>query len=361
MELGIRSKRHKCSPCKGGQILVGALFWIIAGAVLVLPFLRDPWKTDWDTPDRGRNLDTDLPFADDVANFDADFSAQLGSTLNDLIRSTGEAYFGMASEQLAQSGLVALERLAPGQRVYVAECAGCHGLTGDGSGPASGVLNPRPRNFRKGVFKFRSTRTGERPVRSDIFRTITNGLAGSAMPNFRLIPEELRWDLVEYVRYLSMRGEFEQMMLDLAWSEEELPDAAEVAGIIRSRWDERNLRSVYPSVAEPERDQASIERGRALFLDPQRGSCFSCHGATGRGDGPTANDYKDDWGYPIRPRDFSQGVFRAGSAPQDLYLSIATGIGGTPMGSFEGVLKPEEIWDLVHYVQALATGAGEAK
>jgi cytochrome c oxidase cbb3-type subunit 2 len=118
---------------------------------------------------------------------------------------------------------------------------------------------------------------------------------------------------------------------------------------------------VFPSVPEPPRDQASIDRGRGLFLDPQRGTCFSCHGESGRGDGPNAAAYEDDWGYPIRPRDFTRGVFRAGSSAQELYQSTATGIGGTPMASFESVLAPAEIWDLVHYVQHLAGGAEEAK
>ena len=361
MEKTLGSARGRAPRSSRGQVLIALLFWILAGAVLALPFLRAPWKTNWSAPDRGRNLETDLPFAEDVANFDREFAGQFASNLADLVRSTSEADFGASSARLAESGLVAVERLEAGAQAYLAQCAGCHGRAGDGSGPAAENLAPRPRNFRKGLFKFRSTRTGERPVRRDLFRTLTNGLSGSAMPSFRLLPEESRWDLVEYVRYLAMRGEFEQMLLDLAWNEEALPDAAEVAEIVSERWDERNLRSVHPSVVEKERDRASIERGRALFLDQQRGSCFSCHGPTGRGDGATADDYEDDWGYPIRPRDFTRGVFRAGSEPGDLYLSIATGIGGTPMGAFEGVLQPSEIWDLVHFVQFLAAGEQEAK
>ena len=86
-------------------------------------------------------------------------------------------------------------------------------------------------------------------------------------------------------------------------------------------------------------------------------ACVSCHGPEGRGDGPNADAYEDDWGYPIRPRDLTAGVFRAGSEGADLYRTIAVGITGTPMSSFAGALEPEEIWDLVHFVQSLPENA----
>ena len=53
------------------------------------------------------------------------------------------------------------------------------------------------------------------------------GLAGASMPGFRLIPSEERLDLTEYVRFLAVRGEFRQLMLDVAYDEEELPDPEE--------------------------------------------------------------------------------------------------------------------------------------
>ena len=226
---------------------------------------------------------------------------------------------------------------------------------GDGAGPAAIHLSPRPRNFRSGIFKFTSTNSGERPLPRDLFSTITRGLKGSSMPDFRLLSEELRWDIVEYVRYLGLRGEFEQTMLDLAWDEEELPDAQEVAEIVNRRWSPERLRPIYPGASETDRDQASVDRGRALFNDAARANCAICHGPEGRGDGANADVYDDDWGYPIRPRDLTAGVFRAGSEGADLYRTISAGIKGTPMSSFAGALAPEEIWDLVHFVQSLPT------
>ena len=107
------------------------------------------------------------------------------------------------------------------------------------------------------------------------------------------------------------------------------------------------------------RDAASIARGQEIFLDPNLTQCGICHGDTGRGDGVNADAYEDDWGYVLRPRDFTAGVFRVGEAPEDLWRSIATGINGTPMGAFDGNLTGEQIWDVVHFVQSLALGGGE--
>ncbi|TAJ18286.1 MAG: cytochrome c, partial [Planctomycetota bacterium] len=160
-----------------------------------------------------------------------------------------------------------------------------------------------------------------------------------------------------YVRSLAIQGEFEELALSLAQEDEELPAAAEVFEIVLERWSPARQHRVFPGVPETTADAASVERGRALFNDPQRGSCFSCHGSGGRGDGPTADAFKDDWGYPIRPRDFGAGVFRSGDDAQALYLAIASGIKGTPMGSFSGMFSGAEIWDLVHFAKDVAARA----
>jgi mono/diheme cytochrome c family protein len=327
------------------------VIWLFALFLFFAPFLRARYAMDPEGDDPTRAED-DFPFVEDVANFEEDFGLELGA----LITAAGEEWYGTASEPLRDAGVIDTARLPEGRRAYALHCIGCHGSMGDGAGPAARHLAPRPRNFRKGKYKFKATGGPARARRADLFRTITGGLAGSSMPNFELLAEQIRWDLVEYVRYLTVRGEFERMLLDAAWEEEELPgeeDIAELAEIVNGRWHPSGLRSIYPGAPETERDAASIERGRALFNDSSRASCFTCHGPGGRGDGPTADDYHDDWGYPIRPRDLTLGVFRAGSEGADLYRTIAVGISGTPMGSFEAVLSPEEMWDLVHFVQSL--------
>ena len=341
-----------------GSAGVAALFWLFALALFVLPFLRQPHlpddtsAEDWvDWPREAVNGDEladengppDLPWSVDVAFFQEDFETDLAEPI--------EGYFEPWFEK---TGLVDVRRLESGEREYSLNCIGCHGVNGDGAGPAARYLEPRPRNFRKGKFKFTSTSTGQRPRREDLLQTITRGLTGSSMPDFRLLPRERRLDLVEYVRYLAIRGEFEQLSVDFSWDEEELADLDEVAEILEDRWNDRDLQPVFPPIPDTPFDADSVARGRELFIDPGAANCAACHGETGLGDGPSAAAFRDDWGYPIVPRDLTTGVYRAGNTPQDLYRTIDTGINGTPMGSFGDALSPEQIWDLVHYVQSLA-------
>ena len=352
-----RGARREGRPRRRGSAPVVALFWAFALGLFCLPFLRERDGLGSEVGDFSR-AEEDIPYAEDVAGFEEDFDLPLG----DSIAGYAEQYFGRGSEELARADLVDESRLAQGQAAYALHCVGCHGTLGDGAGVAARLLAPRPRNFRKGLFKFKSTGSGQRPRRDDLFRTVTRGLAGSSMPEFRLLPEATRHDLVEYVRYLGIRGEFEQMLLDYAWEEEELPpedEAEELAEIVAERWSEDDLQAVYPSVPEVARTEASVDAGRALFADPAGASCFTCHGLEGRGDGPTSEDYLDDWGYPLKPRDLSLGVFRAGGEGIDLYRTIAVGITGTPMGSYAGSLSGEDIWHLVHFVESLSESGAQ--
>ena len=64
-----------------------------------------------------------------------------------------------------------------GETTYNHMCSFCHGLDGNGGGKARAYLYPWARDFRKGIFKFRSTPTGSLPLDSDIFKTITSRLS----------------------------------------------------------------------------------------------------------------------------------------------------------------------------------------
>jgi mono/diheme cytochrome c family protein len=333
-----------------GGAPLGALFWIAGLALLFLPFARPRAARGPEDGDPVRAASpTDRPFEADVARFEQ----ELGLPLRERLSSEAEARFGSGSPLQAEGVLLHPARLRAGAEAYGRHCVGCHGSTGDGAGPAARHLSPRPRDLRRGIFKFTSTAAGDRPLPEDLLDTITRGLAGSSMPDFRLLPEETRRDLVEYVRYVALRGEFEHLALDLAWEEEELPDFDEVQEIVVGRWEPSALRQSYPAVPEPPTDADSVVRGLALFRDGGVANCAACHGNAGQGDGPSAGEFLDGWGYPIRPRDLTSGIYRAGATPAALYHSIAHGINGTPMPAFQDSLTPEQIWDLVHSVQGL--------
>jgi mono/diheme cytochrome c family protein len=83
-----------------------------------------------------------------------------------------------------------------------------------------------------------------------------------------------------------------------------------------------------------------IQEGRLVYRVLQ---CWTCHGNTGKGDGPSASALLDDWEAPIRPFDFTTGNFKFGDSPADVYRTFNTGLTGTPMPSFyDTILYPKE-------------------
>ena len=102
------------------------------------------------------------------------------------------------------------DRLLLGAAVYRKRCMACHGLTGDGAGPAAEYLNPLPRDYRRGIFKFVSTPRGRKPRRIDLERTIRWGAKGTSMPSFRWLPDDELQAVIDYVILLSQRGEAER-------------------------------------------------------------------------------------------------------------------------------------------------------
>lgn len=78
-----------------------------------------------------------------------------------------------------------------GKAAYATNCEMCHGSKGDGNGPAGAAMNPKPRDF-SGPFK-----NGKKPA--EVFKSISEGLAGTAMAGFAHIPEEDRWGIVYHV------------------------------------------------------------------------------------------------------------------------------------------------------------------
>ena len=62
------------------------------------------------------------------------------------------------------SGPVWSDQHGRARGIYRQQCGHCHGTTGDGDGPTAALLNPYPRDYRRGLFKFKST---ERAAQAD--------------------------------------------------------------------------------------------------------------------------------------------------------------------------------------------------
>ncbi len=259
--------------------------------------------------------------------------------------------------------------LSDSAELYRQQCLHCHGPEGGGNGPTARFLDPKPRDYRLGIFKFTPLKDKAVPRRRDLYRILDEGVYGTAMPSFRRFSRAQLEGLVDYVRLLSMRGMVEK---DLR-STFEIDGSIPVEYVVESyrgvveKWrlseEDRALVVAYEAPVPPATSE-SLARGRELFNDAKTGNCFSCHGATGRGDGLSAftvdpetgekrSAYNDDWGVPILPRNLTVGLFRGGRRPIDVFRRIKAGINGTPMPALAGTLSDEDIWAVVHYVGTL--------
>jgi mono/diheme cytochrome c family protein len=228
---------------------------------------------------------------------------------------------------------------AEGRGLYRKHCASCHGVTGNGRGVMAAQVNPYPRDYRMGIFKFTSTPIGTKPLKEDLAYVIRNGITGSSMVKIPELTEEDIDALVDYVIFLSIRGEVERGMLylasDLDFTDPEEPESIYVPELAQSQ-DEDDLETweyqqedladtvtrvvgnwvdaADSALEVPERDKElvpddiallrdavqlagspiheSVERGRTLFLG-EKTACSKCHGKAGRGDGQQV-DY-DVW------------------------------------------------------------------
>ena len=283
----------------------------------------------------------------------------------------------------------------PGEKgIYRQLCASCHGESGQGRGPVAASQNPYPREFRHGVFKYKSTARKNKPIKADIARALRKGMSGSQMPLFNKLPDEKINALVDYVVFLAIRGEFERKLLSAAAFEldletdriynvalkknddsenkkklqSQLETATEILTGIADAWveaadgvEEFDLPD-FPLFGSETGDnraelEASIAKGRKLYLS-EEAACAKCHGESARGDGKQLPDYDDwtkDWTSKIDisptnlegllplmarggmkpqqllPRNIVEGKFRGGREPLDIYRRIRYGIVGAPM------------------------------
>lgn len=238
-------------------------------------------------------------------------------------------------------------RLNAGKAAFETYCSGCHGMAGDGRGPASPALRPPPRDFRLGKFKFAAVPSGQLPHDEDLLRTIQEGLRGTAMRSWRDIPEKDLLDIIQYLKTLSPRWRGRQP------GERIVPGPDPWQGR-RPEAESRGLR-VYHGLAqcytchpayesEPVIQAASRELlGREVVL---------------RADPFHPVPKESDYGVKLVPPDFTRDVVRSGETLADLYRSIASGIGGTAMPTWKGVLPDEDLWALAYYVRSLIDQRG---
>jgi DMSO reductase family type II enzyme heme b subunit len=208
-----------------------------------------------------------------------------------------------------------------GKQIYVKRCQACHGEKGDGKGPVAPHLDPRPRDFTLGAYKFRTTGSGEPPTDEDLFRVVTRGIPSTAMSGWTTLSEEERRLVIAYIKKFS--------------------DAFKEKGTL-----------VKPSKEVPASHEV-IAKGKELY---QKAKCWECHGQEGRGDGPAAPTLKDDAGDFIQAADLTKGWrIKGGREAREIFMRFSTGLDGTPMPSYADSFNEEDRWALAHYVRSLQT------
>jgi cytochrome c oxidase cbb3-type subunit I/II len=238
-------------------------------------------------------------------------------------------------QQLEAAGITmprSQEWIDYGKEVYERRCIGCHGVHGDGNGPAATFLyKQRPRNFTQGVFKFRLT---EDPLPSDgdMLRTITRGVRGTAMPPWYDLPLNDRLAVIQYIKYVL---------------------AADRSDPKRPAYFFVNAPPGQPLYipAPPPPTMAMITHGKDVWVQAK---CWECHGTTGKGDGEKAAGLTDDPGFTIHPANLTSGQFKSGPAVTDIYRTISTGLSGTPMPSFHDSFSDADRWALSYYILSLS-------
>ncbi len=279
---------------------------------------------------------------------------------------------------------------AGGPGLYQRHCVRCHAVEGSGQGPAARQLDPYPRDYRRGLFKFKSTPATLPPTDEDLHRVLRHGVPGTGMPAFGRLADEQREALVQHVKYLSLRGQFERAVMTEVARELDADDRlldpqdqerqptrydrqvqmleALLAEIAQPWQETRTYPAVVPSPPDDFGTPRSIARGHELFFTTLA-NCGTCHGDTAWGDGQT-DDY-DEWTKELeptslaaradyralgalpprtsQPRNLRAGVFRGGERPEVLFLRIKHGIAGTTMPAVAAQLRDDDIWHLVAY------------
>jgi high-affinity iron transporter len=178
--------------------------------------------------------------------------------------------------------------VADGEKLYQANCVSCHGLSGLGDGPSAVSLNPKPPAI------------GDAAMMHDVtpammFRKISIGVSGTAMPAFSTLTAEQRWNVVMYLT---------------------------------------SLRHSAAKAAE----------GEGLYVQ----GCASCHGLTGLGDGGAARSLSK------LPPELGSFPWQVERTDDQIAQAITAGIAGSPMPP-SAQLTPAQVQAVVAYVRTLPT------
>jgi cytochrome c oxidase cbb3-type subunit I/II len=175
-------------------------------------------------------------------------------------------------------------RLVHGRSVFEHNCSGCHGANADGTGAAAPGLLPKPIDLRSEHFSDAHLAT-----------VLWDGVYGTSMPPWRQLDKDDLGDVMAFARSVQSK-------------------------------------------------EVAVSATSEHFVAAKRiydANCTSCHGETGRGDGPAAG--------ALKPAPVNFHVRQP--SPQRAWDVLNDGVPGTSMPSWKSKLNEEEIRLLVPYVR----------
>jgi cbb3-type cytochrome c oxidase subunit II len=212
-----------------------------------------------------------------------------------------------------------------GKLQFLEQCASCHGLAGDGTGPEGAYLNPKPADLRKLPAQLSSGVFGSNH-QGVLLARITFGVQGTAMPYWgELLTQRQRWNDVRFV--------FDSFVTGAARSTSSvMGDGRVPAQYVRTD----------PGIFEAEIATISPSAGKMLYAT----WCSTCHGITGKGSGPGT----------VGMASGSPAAFPNGMSNAYMFYRIREGVANTPMYGFRQDLTETQVWDLTAYITGLTGG-----
>ena len=257
----------------------------------------------------------------------------------------GCAEEGFTEAQTFAGQEVSADVLNLGKETYTLYCRACHGVNGDGNGPAAKGLRPPPRDFRQGTYKFIAVETGYLPRDEDLHRIIRHGLNGTAMLPWDISDDRLA-AVTHYIKTFSERwvDEYEEV------GEAIVPEADPFGEARKGEAIELG-KKLYHALAQCNSCHPSYATYQEIY---DAGVEMSGFAKTDLDERLYGTELKDsDYGVKLQPPDFTWHPVRSGESLEDLYRSIAAGIGGTAMPMWKGALPEDQLWAMAYYVKSL--------